>query len=624
MKTTTQDKPNITIYSDIISQKPHYITIEHALNRIKNGNSKKRVAEVREAIDKEKADAIKKWLPSICFSGLFNGSRKDENLVEHSGYMILDFDHLDDIQYYKNMVFKHDWVRAVFTSPSGTGIKALVRIADGSKHQQHFDALMEIFPMLDKSGRNVSRVCFESYDPELIERESVGVFTKVKETKYVKEDVKLDDYDTFSKIMVWLSNKGASFSKGERNAYIFKLASACCRMGINQSRAESFIEREILSGNSDFTKNEAMTAINSAYKSNVFADSEFRKGVVVDRSTIKEIQIDETVLENVRAKDVIYGYDCRADILKLYRNGYEKVLSTGIPEIDNHFKFKKGELSLLTGIGNYGKSTFLKYLLLIQALQGKKIAIFSPEEAPAHEFYNDFVEMYFGKGCIFGDDRPTEMQYLDVFERITKNIFFIYPEYIAPTPDYIKERFLSLIIKEKVEFCVIDPFNQMTNEYSKSGGRSDKYLETLLSDFNRFAKVNEVYFMIVAHPKALQKKVDGNYPCPDVFDIADGAMWNNKMDNILVYHLPQRQTNPLSTVCEFHAKKIRRRKVVGVIGEVLFEYSPRQRRYFFNNVDYMAKIIGEVKSDENARIKPNLNFDSDPFGTTTNLTEVPF
>ena len=49
------------------------------------------------------------------------------------------------------------------------------------------------------------------------------------------------------------------------------------------------------------------------------------------------------------------------------------------------------------------------------------------------------------------------------------------------------------------------------------------------------------------------------------FDIADGAMWNNKMDNILIYHRPNHQKDPSSTLCELHTKKIRRQKsVVGI------------------------------------------------------------
>ena len=58
------------------------------------------------------------------------------------------------------------------------------------------------------------------------------------------------------------------------------------------------------------------------------------------------------------------------------------------------------------------------------------------------------------------------------------------------------------------------------------------------------------------------KASDGNYPCPDVFDLTDGAMWNNKLDNILVYHRPFAQTDPSNPSCEFHSKKIRRQKIL--------------------------------------------------------------
>ena len=40
-------------------------------------------------------------------------------------------------------------------------------------------------------------------------------------------------------------------------------------------------------------------------------------------------------------------------------------------------------------------------------------------------------------------------------------------------------------LKEKIDGCIIDPFNQMTNDYSTVGGRDDKYLEAVLGDFDR-------------------------------------------------------------------------------------------------------------------------------------------
>jgi len=588
----------ITVYRNIFAKEPNYSTIDIALDRIKKGNSKLLIEEIRTTQDKEKSQELKKNLPSWCFSGKFT-ERKDELLIKHSGYLVLDFDNVFDAKELKKDVFAKEYVKACWISPSGNGVKALVKIADGNKHREHFQALLDVFPQLDTSGVNVSRVCYESYDSEILVKEKVKPFVEFKTIEKVEEKEILDNDETFNRILVWLNNSGSAFVTGERNAYIFKLASACCRFGIYEENCKSLIHCNVHSGGSDFSRKEINLAIKSAYKSNNFGTAEFDNDILVDKETRGKVEIDESVYDkSVKPKDVIYGIDCKEDALSLYRNGYEKVLSTDIDQVDDHFKFKKGELTLLTGIGNYGKSTFMKFLLLFQILNGKKIAIFSPEEAPAHEFYNDFIEMYYGKNCIFGNDRPTEMQYEYAYDLITKNIFFIYPDEIAPTPAYVKERFLELIIKEGVEFCVIDPFNQMTNEYQKSGGRSDKYLETLLSDFGRFAKTNEIYFMIIAHPKMLQKKADGNYPCPDVFDIADGAMWNNKMDNILVYHLPNRQTDDTSTICEFHSKKIRRRKVVGQLGCVQFEYYPKKRRFVFDGIDILELRLSMMKDKQ--------------------------
>ena len=604
-------KHEITAFRNAYSNDAYYLSIDTALKRIKNGASREKIEEIRSTKDLEKASNLKKNLPAIAFSGTFE-NRKDESIIQHSGYIVLDFDKLENPQYSKEQSFKHEFVKAAWISPSNNGVKVLVKIADTTKHVEHFNALRDVFPVLDKSGSNPCRLCFESWDENILIRENPKPFKKYKVIESVVKENNHDVNEIFDKIQIWLSNKGNSFRSGERNLYIYKLASACCRFGIYETECLNLVYSNITAGQSDFSKNEIAQAVSSAYKSSDFASAEMKMGVLVEKSTSKEVKMSDDVYDlNIKPKDVIYGIDCKQDAMNLFRNGYEKVLSTGSCEIDKHFKFKKGELTLLTGIGNYGKSTFMKFLMLIQILNGKKIAVFSPEDAPAHEFYNDFIEMYFGKNCITGDDRPTAFQYEKVYDLITKNIFFIYPKDIAPTPDYIKEKFLELIIKEKIEFCVIDPFNQMTNDYGKAGGRSDKYLETLLSDFGRFAKTNDVYFIIIAHPKMLMKKPDGNYPCPDVFDIADGAMWNNKIDNILVYHLPFRQTDEQNTMCEFHAKKIRKRKVVGQIGTLQFEYLPRTRRFIINGRDYIQESIkpeGEQMQINHEPLRPNINF----------------
>jgi hypothetical protein len=232
------------------------------------------------------------------------------------------------------------------------------------------------------------------------------------------------------------------------------------------------------------------------------------------------------------------------------------------------------------------------WYIIVRAIKyGEKYAIFSPENNPAEEFYHDLTEIYLGQQCLY--PYVNEMKYESAYDFISKHIFYVYPKDLAPTPEYIKERFLELIIKEKVNGCIIDPFNQLSNDYQSSGNRTDKYLETFLSDCSRFAQINNIYFVIVAHPHKMRKEADGNYPCPDVFDLADGAMWNNKMDNIIVYHRPNHQKDPSSPLCSFHSKKIRRQKQVGKKGEIEFEYNRKNRRYYFNGIDVIGNLLAK-------------------------------
>lgn len=588
-----------TIFKNIDTKKnkPNYITIDTALKRIADGKSKLKVEEIRTTIDKEKRQSLKKDLPAVCFSGKFTQERKDESIIEHSGFIVLDFDNIDNLRDRQTEIISNDFIYACWVSPSGNGLKALIKIADTEKHREHFAALKDIFPEVDNSGANPSRVCYESYDPEIYIYPDATVFNKIKTTEkiYTKERVNQDDDSTFKKLLKWLANKNEAFVTGERNNFIFKLASACCKFGIEQISTENLINNEFLL-NSDFSKAEANRTIFSAYKTNrnIFGSCCFEKEILVEKTSRKEVKVDAAIFDpDIRPKDVVYGADVKQQALELHRKGYPKINGIQIPELDYHFKPKRGEITLLTGIGNYGKSQFKKWYQVMRVLlYGEKFATFSPEDNPPEEYYHDFVEILLGCDCTPNNpNNPSDEIYEKAYDFISKHIFYVYPKDISPTPAYIKQIFLELIIKEKVDGVDIDPFNQLANDYEKNGVRTDKYLETFLSDCSRFAQINNVYFWIIAHPKGLTMHGVKDYPCPNVFDVADGAMWNNKMDNILVYHRPFFVSEPSSNVCEFHSKKIRRQKVVGKRGSVVFNMSFRDRRYVFNDIDHVKRLL---------------------------------
>lgn len=590
----------VTIFSNIFDKRPYYISLDAALSRIKNGKSKKAISEIRSMMSKDRADKLKQYLPSVCFSGKFK-ERTDSGLIEHSGFIILDFDDLDDIVTKKENISLNPFVYACWVSPRGNGIKALVRIAEGSKHKEHFEALKEIFPDIDRSGINPSRVCYESWDPDIYINTDAIQFTKTKKTEYVEIKQKVDAYsEIFNNLLVWLTNRGDAFVTGERNLFIFKLASACCRYGIDSETAENLICNEFVTGESDFQRSEAERTIKSAYKSNSYGSAVFEKGKLIEKTTRNEIILKSDIIDiNVKPKDTIFGDDVYDSYLTLYDNGYQKVNQLGIPTLDEHFKAKKGEITLLSGIGNYGKSSFLNWYLLCRAVVfGEKFAIFSPENYPPHEFYFELTEMLLGADLTpKNTKRPGREISSNAFKFISNHFFYVYPKEVSPTPQYIKEIFLELIIKEKVDGCVVDPFNQLSNDYNVVNGRDDKYLETFLSDCTKFAQLNDQYFFIVAHPKMMRKDPDGNYPCPDVFDLSGGAMWNNKMDNILIYHRPNHQKDPTDQTCTLTTKKIRRQKQVGIKGTVEFELLRQTRRFLFEGKDYLNVFVRDSGLD---------------------------
>ena len=186
-----------------------------------------------------------------------------------------------------------------------------------------------------------------------------------------------------------------------------------------------------------------------------------------------------------------------------------------------------------------------------------------------------------------------------------------------------------LIITEKVDGVIIDPFNQMVNDYKGFGGRDDKYLETFLSDFNRFVKINDVFGWIVAHPSKPQKNKDGTYDAPTEYDLAGGAMWNNKMFNILAYHRPESWTDHTSPHCQLYGRKIKLNKINGTRGLCTdFEYNFYKRRFLFDGKDVLdfldKKGFSNEKEKNSENNLQNLNNIANFESKNKDLSDIPF
>ena len=589
----------ITFFKEITdTKKPHYKPVSFALERIKKPKKevKELIEKIRTSEDPNEISELKKKLPCVLFSGKFE-ARTDAGLLEHSGFICLDFDMDSDIsaQMTKTELKLSQYTYAAWISPSGKGVKALFKIKHPEKHREHFKAIQVRYPHVDASGINISRVCYESFDENIYINEHCQVwddYIEDKQYEVVREKIEIteavkDDYEKYKRILTWLENRNDAFVSGQRNLFIFKLAAACCRFGIDMYVAEGFISTDFLGRDSDFSRNEAVKAIESAYKANYHKQGTeyFEDNKIINRETLVEVN-PKILEEGYKLQDVIYGEQVWEAAEALYDNGYDSAETTHIPQLDPFFKWKKGQITLTSGLANSGKSEFIEFIALVKSyFNGDKWAVYSPENYPADEWYFTFTERLLGMHLTpENKSRVSKEVFRAAYEFVTEHFFYVYPESLSPTPQNIKAKFLELIITRKVTGVILDPFNQLTNDYGKFNGRDDKYLESALGDFSRFAKENSVFFVIIAHPHKMQKNGDGNYPMPDVFDLAGGAMWANKMDNIMMYHRPLNLTDPSSPMCEIETKKVKKQRLFKK-GKIDAHFDYWKRRFTFDGKD---------------------------------------
>lgn len=269
---------NVTIFQNIRdTDTPFFREVHLILERIREGAgaTKDLVKRIRLEKDKSIRNDVKKLLPAICFSGTFN-KRTDASLMEHSGLICLDFDgylKTKELLQDKENLSKNKYVFSVFISPSGNGLKVLVKIpADPENHTNYFNSLERYFnsPYFDKTSKNLSRVCYESYDPLIHINENSSIWDLIEEPEYTEVSrtrdqatIPITDENKIVEILVKWWQKKYPMTEGQRNQNAYILAMAFNDFGINKSLA-SYVLNQFSS--EDFPIREIAITIDSAYR----------------------------------------------------------------------------------------------------------------------------------------------------------------------------------------------------------------------------------------------------------------------------------------------------------------------------------------------------------------------
>jgi len=134
-----------------------------------------------------------------------------------------------------------------------------------------------------------------------------------------------------------------------------------------------------------------------------------------------------------------------------------KGLGTGLQKLDDSIRFKTGQLTIINGLDNVGKTIWiLWYYLTLSVKHNKKWIIYSGENK-AGQLVRQLIQFYTGRRL----DKMTLREVMDVEIRISNWFTFI-----DNSKFYKSKDLFTIFANEEAEGCLIDPFTGMDREYT--------------------------------------------------------------------------------------------------------------------------------------------------------------
>ena len=541
----------VTIFKNVYDKtNPHHIALETALQRIQTGKSSTLVSNVRNG-DKEK----KKELPVVCFSGEFS-SRADDALFEHSGFIVLDFDHVD-VDSTKRSLATDDFIHSCWTSPSGNGVKALVRITNPERHRDHFRALIKYFERnhgleLDESGINESRACFESFDPEIIIKDEFKKFGHFS-TEFAEAQTPTSeayDYTDYMKLNL-AARMIRNAEDGDKHAMLVRASRLCggyiAAGKMEQDEVVRILHREICKRDIESESHALNTILDGVEMGKALP---IREIIDEEKTAKREMLLNDGDMSFISSDDEDFRW------IDDYAQGkIELGLDTGDPMLDDYFRYKR-EFVIINGHSNVGKTTTALYMIANSAVRhGWKWVIYSSENRTASV---KMTLMQFAVNRKVGDmnffERKQAYKWVqEHFTIISNNQVYSYSDIIL---------FMEKVMRQQeCDAIFVDPYNSLKLDMRGSGLQTHDYHYEAASEFLTFSKTHNVAVWLNMHAvtEAQRRKgADGLPIAPYAEDTEGGGKFVNRADCFITIHRKVQSQDPsIRKLSELHVRKVR-------------------------------------------------------------------
>ena len=277
-------------------------------------------------------------------------------------------------------------------------------------------------------------------------------------------------------------------------------------------------------------------------------------------------------------------------LMHLYKYGIPEGSKVGHNSFDEKLTFVKGGCTDITGYPFYGKSLFLKEVLMgLTINENWRHCVYMPDDGSDTEVISNLLHKMTGKTFEKGyhnsiTEREISKNYITLLDRF---------KFISSEHNLEPEAFWSYAKEHKCDSAVIDSWNYLAH---KGEPTSPDYLRKILSHRNRFMEINKMHSFIIIHPKNPDPKQvkEGNVRRPSVYDLMGGSEWNNNGRNIVVVHKNSKENHEPYII---NVDKVKP-KHYGSIGEILLQLDWSGQRFYEYNAAYNLKNFAYGVSEE--------------------------
>ena len=246
--------------------------------------------------------------------------------------------------------------------------------------------------------------------------------------------------------------------------------------------------------------------------------------------------------------------DLKEYLVKVKRGEIEEGLKIGYSEIDDYFRFKRGNFNVFCGHSNVGKTHTVLYLIYLYVIRHNlKWLIFSSENTP-DSIMRKLIEFDTGlplKQIEEKDIKSITDRYDKQIKIIDTARLYTYKELLTAAKNKFKEW--------PFDGFLIDPYNSLI----KQTRNAHEYDYQATTEMRLFCKVFNVSIWLNTHAvtealrrKHMQGEYEGYPMPPNMADVESGGKFGNRADDFITIHrYTQHKEDWVYT--DIHVKKIK-------------------------------------------------------------------